>query len=893
MRRLIAYISLAITILISVAVAFTPAMSLMSPGREFTSGNEIVYHLSQIEDSDYDLDSDKNAAKDVASEMSKRLESYGVEDYSVKVEGTDSVRVNVSIKSDTELNYISKYLSFSGKDFSLSGKEEETRLTADKIFVDMEARIEHVQDIIPYVVIPVSDPAEVKKLIETVQKEEKEEGGSDAESKILKAAGDAGEEEPTNEPDIFLWANWVEGDSYELAQKDQAITGQKIIASFSSKNIWYENSKEKETELQFLCGFADDAGQYDTNKLEEANAMAKYMVHMLNASKYNYAVENLFVSQSASGVTSNQIRSDASAENLLLFGSDVNLAWSATLVATLLATVIVSLILVVLFRISAPGIISTSVGSVFLTFVLFNLFKATFNIAAIVGGVVLSIMPLALGILYCNKFKEEVYKGRAMKKAHQEAMKKINLPSIDFAVVGAFAGLMLYFIAGNALKPMGIVLFFGSIISLLMIQIVFRILMSLLSATTGLQNKYSAFNIDEKLVPNLMKEEKSSYVAPYEKVDFTSKKKVIGIVTGLLAIASVAVISVFGVLKGTPLNIANLNDESTMVYTSIRSDNPTLSTEDAFKKDVLGDIYVNGEKLTFEDVKLVNRETYNYETEVTTKYTYFVTSIDGTFKESDKYSVGSGESAEDFDTLSDAIASKVNTIEGESSTEYVQVEEKVSYETVKTPNQAYIAIATAVAIAGASLYLAFRYRPSRGISALVISSASTLITYGIFAMTRIHVTAITSIVMPIAAVISLFGVILLLEKEKEQFKEHKGELPFEERKQVMVKGTALAASSIFMVMIVASYLAINFFGFGHKNFAAIFAGMLLSVVLSTLLITTLSGPISELFAKLFKNVRLPDFKKFKKARKQKIKLQNQAKPKSSEPEETIFIGIND
>ena len=167
MRRFIAYICMAITVLISVGVAFAPVFTTMNPGREFTSGNEIVYRLSDKEDGKNDLENDPDAASVVAKEMRSRLENYKVEDYSVRVEGNDTVRVSLSVNDETKLNHIARYLSFNGGDFSLASAEEETRIGAEKIFVDSEAYIIHEEDIVPYVIFPISDPSLVKTLVDS------------------------------------------------------------------------------------------------------------------------------------------------------------------------------------------------------------------------------------------------------------------------------------------------------------------------------------------------------------------------------------------------------------------------------------------------------------------------------------------------------------------------------------------------------------------------------------------------------------------------------------------------------------------------------------------------------------------------------------------------------
>ena len=898
MRRLIAYICMAVSVLIAVGVAFTPVFTKMTPGREYTSGNEIVYRLSDKEGGS-SVDEKGEAVEKVAEEMRARLETYKVEDYSVRIEGSDTIRVGLSAKNDANLNYIAKYLSFSGGDFSLAGKEEETRLSHSEIFAGSTARIVHKENgLIPYVVFPLSPSnatAAASKVRDLISKITDTSGGSDDDRAIAHPLMAESDDNASAEPNVFLWANWAEGDDYEKAtSKDIAHTGEKIIASFVADNIWYKEEKtnknakddeeeEEPTELQLLCGFAEgeDASKYDTKKLSAANDLATYYMNMFNASKYDVEVSNLFVSESASGVTNNTVRSDATIENLLVFGSDVDVKMSATLIATFVAIGVIFLLLILFYRLGSLAIAANTLASVFLSYCLFIALGATFNIAAIVGGVVVAVSSLFIGALYMNKLKEEVYKGRALKKANTEAHKRILLPSIDVAVISAFSGLMFYFIGGNAIRPLGIMLFFGGIITLVMNLLVLRLLTWLLTNSTNMSNHLKLLNFDDKYVPNIMQEEKPTYVAPYENTDFTKRKKPVAIVTAVLALGAIAVISVFGALNKSPLNVSNANNKTTEIYLSIKGDNPVVNNEDSFKSDVLANVLVDGKPLEYGDVDLLLREEYDYETEITTKYTYFVTSYNATFAENSVYTVK--DSDVEYATYAEAMTVAVENLH--EDTNNINVEEKIAYETVTAPNQGFVALAAGVAILGSCLYLAFRYRPSRAIGALAVSSAATLLTYGVLVATRIQTVGITSIVMPIAAVISLFAAVLFFEKEKEMLKEaEEGK-----EKETMVKAISFAATPLFITSIMVAYIAINYFAFSN-GMPAIFAGMLLSTLLAVVLTITLLGPISVLLHKWLKKIKLPTIK-VNKAKKAKIKLKN--KPKTSEPEETVFIGIND
>ena len=143
--------------------------------------------------------------------------------------------------------------------------------------------------------------------------------------------------------------------------------------------------------------------------------------------------------------------------------------------------------------------------------------------------------------------------------------------------------------------------------------------------------------------------------------------------------------------------------------------------------------------------------------------------------------------------------------------------------------------------------------------------------------------------MPIIAVTTLLAGLFYLNKEKDILREEKGDLSLEKRSEVMVKALAVSAIPLLYFVLIAVYIAINYFGFGLASYAYLFGSALVGIILGTIYVLILMGPIGSLFEKLFSKIKLPQFKRSEK--KAKIKLQN--KPKTSEPQETIFIGIND
>ena len=104
----------------------------------------------------------------------------------------------------------------------------------------------------------------------------------------------------------------------------------------------------------------------------------------------------------------------------------------------------------------------------------------------------------------------------------------------------------------------------------------------------------------------------------------------------------------------------------------------------------------------------------------------------------------------------------------------------------------------------------------------------------------------------------------------------------------MKRAIAISSTPMVISFIIALYLGVNFFGFMPANVSWIFLLVILGVSLGIALVLTLFGPCAQVFFKLFSKVNIsrPKLNKKKKARPVRVK-------KSAEPEEAIFIGIND
>ncbi|MFA5283788.1 MAG: hypothetical protein WC366_04725 [Bacilli bacterium] len=855
MRRFLAYIILAISVLLCVGVAATPVITRLNSDIEYQPGQTATFRLTDAEDELNPVADD--SSKKIADEMSSRLSAWGVSNYSVVAEGSDTVEVTYSAGED-EYDDINKYLSFSGQNYSIATEDDKINFVGDEMFKGSVARIEYV-NYAPVVVIPVSDGAKLKEQVDGYS-------STGTKSSIKRAdSEDSGFS-------LYLWTNRKEGESYEDANDNPDIA-EKVLVTLNSANLFYANSSVENTEIEIVLGATDSEGKYDTTKVAQANYEANCILRLFNASKLDFKVTCLY-----SAVTTAEV------ENLLSYGLTISVANSKTLIASLILYVMVVLILALFYRLGSIGPIATSTSSVFLTLVFFVLFTAEFNIAALVGILIVAGLGLFSGILYNTKLREELYKGRSLKKANAEASKRSIMPIIDVSLGSIIIGVVIYLMGGSLVSPLGIMLVVGGVLNLLFNTLGLRLMMWLITNSTNMQGNHKAFNVEDKMVPSLIKDEKPSYEGIYQNKDFTKRAPVVGMIAGVFSIASIVMMIVFGITSGTIYNTSS--GSSSKIYFEITDKTSEIADVNIVENSILGNIYIGDAKLEYDSVASEEHKFYNADTADYDTTKYYVVTLSKVYSDADvnTYYTYEGQTS-DLANLQDTLTTFVETEFDSEATISLKADTPVVLKTISVN----VLWAVLIGLAISAVYYMFRYRIARGLAMFVVSALSGLITLGLFAVTRI---ACTPVVTLAGVAVALFAIMLstyYLAKEREYFKENKGaELSKENRHNIMVKGVAIGAGPMVVFTLCLAYLGINYFGFGPSEFALMFGGLILGTCLSAFLIIALTGPIAEFFAKLFSHIKI---KKLPRSQKAKEKAARRAK--TAEPEEAIFIGIND
>ncbi|NLB48707.1 MAG: hypothetical protein GX813_02545 [Erysipelotrichia bacterium] len=898
MRRLWSHIMIAATSILMIGATFATVATNIGSNIEFTTGKELVFRIMQ-KDEDGTTDKDfvfinDDAVKQTAKIMEQRLKTAEITRYKVETQGYDTIKVSFVQNTDQQYDIIQNYLSFNAT-LAISNSKETYALATEFLNPDKAAYLETAKNGYPSIVIPINYDNELFQAVYTEAKEMVDSGTGEIVHEHEDEEGETTEEHRTAH--LYLWYDYIV-DYYSYSKIDRnsedtfdPIIASKILMTFDAANPFLDE-ENKDALRAYVQPNDDESGLITPKQLKTAYENGRYFVNLLNAGEMEYQVE-FILSQKA----------DLWIEDLFALGSHMTIAWSKTFIATLVSLVVVTLLLVYFFRIGAISIAVATLASTFAGLCFIVLFGAEFNIAAIVGLLAITITSLVSGIIYLTKIKEECYRGRTLKKANAEASKKSLMPIIDLHIVLIVVGIGAYMFGGVIMKGFAVASILGGLASLLINTLALRGLLWLVTNEQGLANRYDLFDVSSDQVPNVLEEEKQQYFGPNENKDYTKKKKPVLIVGLVLLVASVASLITFGVLNdGAVYNTTSVigNSQIYVEYTSATKANTALSTDVKTKLDTMLDhAYLDDTKL----VNLVEVESYDYVSRYeatasgvdTIYYAYyrinFAQPLTGSELISYRQANGDelfNEAAESFFTIEILNSNSGANLNFNVAVD-IALKDSIRVNADQPPFLP-IFLATLFSLGVSGLYLLLRYRLTRGLTAIGLSIGTITITAGLFSLLQfLPVTSYVSVALPLIALFVSSLLIVLMDKESSMVVESR--LKYndpETRGELLNKATSLSSVPMITAFIVALYLGINYFAFTNDTISWIFLLVIVGAVVSIGGALYLFAPIANYLFKVVSKltVHIPKPSKRKKARPRRVK-------KSAEPEEAIFIGIND
>lgn len=887
MRRLWAYILLAFTSLVLVGVGFTPVLKNANSNIDYQSGREITFH---IESKDEGVEVTEEKLAEVADIMKERLANQNVTRYEIATEGTDKISITLSQDYDRLYSNIIQYMEFDGS-FALTNSAGDFALANEFLLEDGKATLETYNNY-PCITLPVNiESEEYKKVFEAAK-------GEDAKAEQINTGN---EDETIDAYYMYLWYGFKEeyiSPDTDYASDEHIIIKFRIQDTGEGESQYFPDTDNRLFSIVNLDANGDGTATYAEKK--NAYDTANYYINLLNASELDVEVKNIGSKYVPAWV-----------EQTIGLGNTSYAALTPTLIATLCAIVLVSILLIYFFRLGAVSVVVTTIGSAFGGLGAMVLLTAEYTTISLFAFIAVAMASLISGIIYLTKLKDEAYRGRSLKKANSEGAKKALLPIVDVNVVLILLGVFGYLIGGAAMRTFAAITVLGGIVSIILNTLALRGLMWLATNATCLQGKYGAFGIDGEKVPDLINEEKPSYFGPYADKDLTKAKLKVGIGGAVVLVATIVAMVVFGAVKGNIYAQPSTTSNSKVYFETTLSETSEIS--DPKVKDILSKTFVytgdgdgtltdaersSAKSISSFGITSVDSEDRQYVVTVgdddITHYLTIVTlndSIDESlhaYYEDTEAGILFLEDDGDANYVSNLINNAIGThslLESVSTVSLKTVEVKV----VGQPDALRIALSALAGLGAASLYILLRYRLSRGLVATVLAAGAGTISIGLLSL--IHLPVIggyTVVIAPLAILYSFSLSILFMNKERELIAEDKNkDNSPENRKALAIRAVSLSYVAVTITAVICTFIAINFFGFGPNStalsFIALVITMLIVVVVNPIVIAPLSSWLYGLFSKI--TVKKPSTKK-KKAKAHKVN-------KSAEPEEAIFIGIND
>ncbi len=960
MRRYISYLLLCGATLIGVGASTVPTILSMDADTAYEPGKTLYFRAAEWDEDSlngnytnadgefvHNIDGvSKQPVEYIADTMRSRLDAYGLSGYKVETQGEDTLAVTVRAPKDSALiySYLENYLAFSGGDYELDASNTKNdgyaynEAWSDIIdgqtatIVDMEQGTYNV----PTVVIPLKREDKYKTAFDELVKyctdnttEANEESGTEASS-----------------CNIVVWSNRLESDTYELSTSNNNIRSKIVSEVAPSMGVYYESSDEDKERpfLRLIPSSGATSGEtYDPTHTQEAYDAARTLMLTINAGSFVYDELKTASEANAPKYAVTYIYSEnapATVENLISLGDNyATVAMSATFISIAVCALFLVVLLAVFERIMAVLHVATLAISTFSSFAVFSAFGAAFNIAALIGLAATSLLTLFGSLYYSAKLKEELYKGRTLKKAHAEAVKKVLLPTLDMSVIAILIGVCLYALAGDVASKAGVMLVLGGFFSFFANLIYTRLGGWLLcNDSTMASNFGKQLGVRTERIPDLAKEEKPTYFGPYAGRDFSKGKKVSLIATCAFVLAGIGASIGWGIASSgnSFFNSSAYQVAAPVLRIDVRSNdaniisNAGLSSIDALNdatysegtpNDVFHYYKVEGKFLSdyVSDLTLsTSRSTYvgEADTGVTYYWFYFEAEL-GKNSDTLRKALATDDGAisvekwggtvfapsssiTTFAELSEDIISEFGGAGVVDNTAYGSRSEGVyvSFSAVTpadlTPYLWQVTLGLGVGLASVLVYLCLRYRPSRGIVAGLSVSFAAFIATSFFILTRIATSPVVSLGSIPVAVLGFGLALFILGAEKEIFREskEKEKNTAEFRLACLNEATSRQAGNVLLYALLTFYVAVVFIAFGPRLYANAYIGMVLGIAFSLALALTAMAYCSGLLGKQFAKIR---FVRKPSSKKKKAKQGGQLmrKRNSAEPEESIFIGIND
>ena len=522
MRRLLSFLSMAITIIAVIFLAVPTMVDTPNLGVEFNGGYEIVYEIT-----DSDGQHDEKTTLEAAEAITKRIAIAGVENPNVEIEGENNefVRVSLPVENTTELAQVQVLIESDGK-ITFTDSQGNIKMTGEEVLQETNGAVLSFQNGEPVVVLNISDTTLFGEV--------------------------TGELAGQN---MIIWVGYREASDDYVGDYD---------AAFNNKGSEADQAAAKEKilvnaqiESAITSSSATISGLFSE---EEAASISKVL--SLGTLDFNIVRREVFRTTGDYGTIS----------------------FDRSALAGLVGIILVMAIMIIVYKI--PGLVSCLTLGLYsvLSIIVFNLLGGRFGLDIIVAIIIGVGFAVDSGVILFERIRDELYKGRSVKSSYAEATKKSLSSIIDSSIVLLLMSLVLYFFGEGVVKGFATMLMINVILAIVITFLITRLLMWLVVKSTVLEKHKKLLAIKEDKIPNVVVGEAQTYFGKTANFNFVKKFKGFFISTTAVLILGIAATLVFGLVNNKPLNygpdFANANTITIQITDTSRFDLSSLENED-------------------------------------------------------------------------------------------------------------------------------------------------------------------------------------------------------------------------------------------------------------------------------------------------------------------------
>lgn len=867
MRRLIAFITMAVSILLAILFNTQVILDNKVLSSEYGGGTEFVYRITEK----YDTNGSSLENVDVKEELVERYKLTNSSNGDIEVvelhdndnELYYEARVKVGANTTNEINAIDSILSRNGRLTFCTGDDVVCKTQNELLEKDSPAKLVY-SGTTGYPALKVSSKSVWEELTNHAAELSDNDNIKDK---------------------IYLWENKFEDDSYEKAfdsdEPDKKMQ-KKIIATLTKDNY--------NEDIESIVLTSDRNGNaYNTTSSRAA-------VTAFNADDYNFEIEKVY-----------QNKFDAT-----LGSNALTLSLVGMLIVFLAAAILLSTIY------GLPGFISfiSIVATQSLLVTVFSFLGFAISPAAFIGMIIVLLLGVFISVNYFERIKDELKKGRHLDKSNKEGYHKSFLTTVDCSLVVFITSTLSFILANGMLQTLAAVVMIGSLFTFFVTNYLNKWMMYWFTTSEKYKTMTSIYGLRPKslklfVAENIYKTEEITQVsentekkeAKVTQVFNTNIKPKKNMIIGGSIAGGVALVAMIGMLSMGLTSNKIVNYDGNYVnstYLTMR-----LEVNDTDPQDVQ-DYFLTKESFV---AFLANTDNIRGEGEqnlLPSSYTNITFNV--TEEEDELTSVTTNSIEVSFEVSpSDMSNEYVDQVKGlfaslGLSSEFTPV---VNYGTATPILVNYelgnMYLVGSLALVWSLLYIFVRFGISTAVSHLFTQGTSLLFMFGLASLSRIPFNSFTGFAFLAVGLLTSFILIPIFNRNKEILKDRK----------LLKTGTkedrmqSLAQSMNYYLPISVSFTVVSLISF--VLFLSLGGSVIIpcSLLIVFALLVSLSLAIfvaPSVYYLIRCNLNFDKFnekreqkklnKKSKGSHKQK-RLDKYEEEEKNQPHETIIIGINE